>query len=153
MATSGAVEKRPPVFTTIDKLRPDTSGHNLVVKVVDVKVVLTRQGTRLQQQSRIAECLIGDQTGVIIFTARNEQVDTVQEGEYLILRNAKIDMYKGSMRLAVNQWGKVERMEKQDFEPKVDHNLSLVEYELVRLETGVEPDTTAPAQSEAAAAD
>lgn len=33
MATSGAVEKRPPVFTTIDKLRPDTSGHNLVVKV------------------------------------------------------------------------------------------------------------------------
>ena len=33
MATSGVVEKRPPVFTTIDKLRPDTSGHNLVVKV------------------------------------------------------------------------------------------------------------------------
>ncbi len=33
MATSGAVEKRLPVFTTIDKLRPDTSGHNLVVKV------------------------------------------------------------------------------------------------------------------------
>lgn len=46
-------------------------------------------------------------------------VDIVQQGEYLILRNAKIDMYKGSMRLAVNQWGKVERTEKQDFEPKV----------------------------------
>lgn len=46
-------------------------------------------------------------------------VEIVHEGEYLILRNAKIDMYKGSMRLAVNQWGKVERTEKQDFEPKV----------------------------------
>lgn len=34
MATSGNVEKRPPVFTTIDQLRPDTSGHNLVVKVM-----------------------------------------------------------------------------------------------------------------------
>ncbi|CAL8468001.1 g7539 [Coccomyxa elongata] len=157
MATSGAMEKRPPVFTTIDKLRPDTSGHNLVVKVVDVKVVLTRQGGRPQQQARIAECLIGDQTGVIIFTARNEQVDIVHEGEYLILRNAKIDMYKGSMRLAVNQWGKVERTEKQNFEPKADHNLSLVEYELVRLDPGVEADTTAqqeaPAQSEPAAAE
>lgn len=46
-------------------------------------------------------------------------VDIVHEREYLVLRNAKIDMYKGSMRLAVNQWGKVERTEKQDFEPKV----------------------------------
>lgn len=33
MAAPGAVEKRLPVFTTVDQLRPDTSGHNLVVKV------------------------------------------------------------------------------------------------------------------------
>ena len=33
MASPGAVEKRQPVFTTIDQLRPDTSGHNLKVKV------------------------------------------------------------------------------------------------------------------------
>jgi hypothetical protein len=46
-------------------------------------------------------------------------VDLVKEGEYLIIRNSKIDMYKGSMRLAVNQWGKVERTDPQDFEPKV----------------------------------
>ncbi len=52
-------------------------------------------------------------------------VDIVHEGEYLILRNAKIDMYKGSMRLAVNQWGKVERTEKRDFEPKVLPNTCL----------------------------
>lgn len=28
-----AIEKRKPVFTTVDQLRPDTSGHNLTVKV------------------------------------------------------------------------------------------------------------------------
>ncbi len=33
MDSSGAVQKREPVFTKIDQLRPDTSGHNLVVKV------------------------------------------------------------------------------------------------------------------------
>lgn len=32
----------------------------------------------------------------------------MKQGNYVILRNAKIDMFRGSMRLAVNQWGKIE---------------------------------------------
>jgi replication factor A1 len=35
-------------------------------------------------------------------------VDVAKPGSYIILRNAKVDMFRGSMRLAVNQWGKVE---------------------------------------------
>ena len=47
-------------------------------------------------------------------------VDLLEKERYLILRNAKIDMYKGSMRIAVNNWGKVEVTEpEQRFEPKV----------------------------------
>jgi hypothetical protein len=46
-------------------------------------------------------------------------VDLAQEGKYLTLRNAKIDMYRGSMRLAVDQWGKVEALEGSAFKPKV----------------------------------
>lgn len=37
----------------------------------------------------------------------------------MTLRNAKIDMYRGSMRLAVDQWGKVEALEGSSFQPKV----------------------------------
>ena len=44
----------------------------------------------------------------------------MEEGHFLTLRNAKIDMYKGSMRLAVNQWGVIERAPEQpDFSVKV----------------------------------
>jgi hypothetical protein len=35
-------------------------------------------------------------------------VDIARPGKYIILRNAKVDMFRGSMRLAVNLWGKVE---------------------------------------------
>ena len=28
-----SIEKRAPVFSTVDQLRPDTTGHNLVLKV------------------------------------------------------------------------------------------------------------------------
>jgi replication factor A1 len=46
-------------------------------------------------------------------------VDLAQPGKYITLRNAKIDMYRGSMRLAVDQWGKVEALEDASFDAKV----------------------------------
>ena len=126
---------RKPVFTKVDQLRPGTSGHTLTVKVVDAKMVMQkgRSDGPQSRQMRIAECLVGDETGMIIFTARNDQVDMVKEGATVTLRNAKIDMFKGSMRLAVDKWGRVELTEPASFTVKEDNNLSLIEYELVNV--------------------
>ncbi|KAI3859304.1 hypothetical protein MKW98_007685 [Papaver atlanticum] len=130
-------EMRKPVFKKVEQLKPGTSGHNLVVKVVTSTTVLQkgRPGTQQQKprQTSIAECLIGDETGTILFTARNEQVDLMKADSTVILRNAKIDMFKGSMRLAVDKWGRVEVTEPAEFVVKEDNNLSLVEYELVNV--------------------
>ncbi|PNY15939.1 OB-fold nucleic acid binding domain-containing protein [Trifolium pratense] len=60
-------------------------------------------------------------------------VDLVKEGSTIILRNAKIDMFKGSMRLAVDKWGRIEVTEPASFTVKEDNNLSLIEYELVNV--------------------
>jgi hypothetical protein len=72
-ADSGA--RRQPTFTEVDQLRPGTHGHNLIVKVVDSKMVVQRgrEGGPQGRQMRIAECLVGDETGIIVFTARNDQ--------------------------------------------------------------------------------
>ena len=72
-ADSGA--RRQPTFTKVDQLRPGTHGHNLIVKVVDSKMVVQRgrEGGPQGRQMRIAECLVGDETGIIVFTARNDQ--------------------------------------------------------------------------------
>ncbi|GAB2285382.1 hypothetical protein Dimus_019837 [Dionaea muscipula] len=134
-AASKATEKRKPVFTKVDQLQPMTSGHTLTVKVVDSKTVL-QKGRSIalnQRPTRIAECVVGDETGTIIFTARNDQIDLMKPGMTVILRNAKIDMFKGSMRLAVDKWGRVETTEPASFVVKEDNNLSLVEYELVNV--------------------
>ena len=60
-------------------------------------------------------------------------VDMMKAGATVILRNAKIDMFKGSMRLAVDKWGCVEVTEDANFVVKEQNNLSLVEYELVNV--------------------
>ncbi|KAK1302315.1 Uncharacterized protein QJS10_CPB12g00202 [Acorus calamus] len=140
MADSKA-EMRKPVFAKVDQLRPGTNGHTLTVKVVSSKMILQKgRGGRpdgpQMRQMRIAECLVGDETGMIVFTARNEQVDLLKPNTTVILRNAKIDMFKGSMRLSVDKWGRIEITDPADFTVKEDNNLSLVEYELVNVVEG-----------------
>ncbi|KAF9613074.1 hypothetical protein IFM89_005522 [Coptis chinensis] len=135
MAEESKQGMRKPVFAKVEHLRPGTSGHTLTVKVVDTKMVMQKgrpDGPQMRQM-RIAESLVGDETGIIVFTARNDQVDLMKAGTTVILRNAKIDMFKGSMRLAVDKWGRVEVSEPASFTVKEDNNLSLIEYELVNV--------------------
>lgn len=60
-------------------------------------------------------------------------VDLMKADTTVILRNAKIDMFKGSMRLAVDKWGRIEVADPADFTVKQDNNLSLIEFELVTV--------------------
>lgn len=66
---------RKPVFVKVDQLQPGTSGHTLTVKVVSSKTVMQRARPIVNnvRSVRIAECVVGDETGTIVFTARNEQ--------------------------------------------------------------------------------
>ncbi|PIN06550.1 hypothetical protein CDL12_20889 [Handroanthus impetiginosus] len=138
-AVGNKPELRKPVFVKVDTLKPGTNGHTLIVKVVNANTVLNKKPRNptfrgpQNQNTKIAECLVGDETGTILFTARNDQVELMKPGNTVVLRNAKIDMFRGSMRLAVDKWGRIEVAEPANFVVKEDNNLSLVEYELVNV--------------------
>merc|ERR1712048_894906 len=87
--------------------------------------------TRLQ----ISEAVIGDNTGSILLSLRNDQIAMVQEGKCYTLRNAKIDMVASStMRVAVDRWGLIEALDGDQEDLKInekEQNLSTIEYELV----------------------
>lgn len=72
------VQKTKPVFVKVDELKPGKSGYNLTVRVVESNLVtpaIRKNGSLTQsfRTPRIAECLIRDDTGCILFTARNDQ--------------------------------------------------------------------------------
>lgn len=53
-------------------------------------------------------------------------MDQLQPGSCWTIRNAKVDMYRGCMRLAVDQFGKLEPATDASIEPKVRvHHLLL----------------------------
>lgn len=65
-------------------------------------------------------------------------VDKMKAGATLTLKKAKIDMFKGSMRLAVDgrSGGAIEESNPADFTVREDNNLSLIEFELVNVVEG-----------------
>ncbi|CAN6970128.1 unnamed protein product [Brassica rapa subsp. trilocularis] len=113
----------------VNQLKPGTSGHTLTVKVVDRYSVLS-----FIRPGRIAECLVGDETASIIFTARNDQVDLMKPGTTVNLRNTKINMFHGfTSQLLKNLRYRFLPRTPTLVTVKEDNNLSLVEYEPVYL--------------------
>eukprot|EP01132_Coremiostelium_polycephalum_P002288 gene2288-2822_t len=109
-----------------------SSGHNLVLKVISTKVVLEKK----DKNEVISEAVVGDETGTIILTVKNEQNDVVQPGNTIVLRNGIIKVFNGFMRLYVNIWGNIKLSPTPaDFVVNQTNDLSAVEYELKR--TGV----------------
>ena len=45
--------------------------------------------------------------------------EVLKPGAYVTLRNAKVEMFRGNMRLAVDKFGKIEPAEGSSFTPKV----------------------------------
>lgn len=68
-------ETKQPALTKVDQLRPATASLTIVVKVLSSKLIATRGRSDgpPSRQLRLAECLVGDETGIIVFTARRDQ--------------------------------------------------------------------------------
>jgi len=82
------------------------------------------------------ELQVGDASGVVTLSLRGEiakVIDGLAAGSLLKIRNGRIVMVKGYMRLVVDKWGKVEvpTDETEDFEPNTSTNVSATEYEQV----------------------
>ena len=73
----------------------------------------------------------------LIFSDENQNcggVEPLGPGAVVEARKARVDMYKGSMRLAGDKWGTLKAAESPaDFKVKEDNNVSLVEFELITV--------------------
>lgn len=65
-------------------------------------MVVNRPKTATQGPLKIAENLVGDSSGVVMLSTRGLQVDQVQPGKVIKLENAKVEVFKGTMRLSVD---------------------------------------------------
>jgi replication factor A1 len=97
---------------------------DITLKVVDVKIIL--------KVPWIAESIVGDETGVIVLkTVRRDQAKRVRHGKTIRLRNARVEVPNGSMKLMVRRAEDIEDAPDAAFTVKLDNNLSLIEWDRI----------------------
>lgn len=74
---------------------------------------------------RVSEALIADDTGSIYLTLWDEAIDEVDEDMVLDLKNAYVNVFRGSMRLNIGRYGSYEVLDDSPFEEvNLENNLS-----------------------------
>lgn len=112
----------------IEELTPNSRGVNVVVKVVskgEARDVMGRGG-----QHRVADALVGDETGCIYLTLWDENIDQINEEETINITNGYVNLFRGNMRLNIGRYGNFKVLEESTIEEvNTENNLSQKRYE------------------------
>ncbi|MBC8225256.1 hypothetical protein H8E65_11745 [Candidatus Bathyarchaeota archaeon] len=74
---------------------------------------------------RVAEALVADDTGSIYLTLWDDVLDQVEDDQILNIKDAYINLFRGSMRLNLGRYGSYELLDEAPFEDvDLDNNLS-----------------------------
>ena len=85
-------------------LKPTTKQVSLVAKVVNIgerKTIDSKFGPARQ----LAEAVIGDDTGTVILSLWEAQIDQVKDGDVLQVNNGYVSIVRGHIRLNVGKYG------------------------------------------------
>ncbi len=112
----------PPV--KISELGPDSRQVNTTVKVVqkgEARETVSRQdGTT----HRVLDALVGDDSGAIYMTLWDDNINKVNEGETVMVKNGYVRPFKGSMRLNIGRYGTLEPAQTALGDVNTQNNLS-----------------------------
>lgn len=87
-------------------MQPGTRNLNLVAKVCGIESTVDSKPS-----DKITTVTIGDETGCVYFSARNEQLRLLKVGATIVVRNGHIDLFNKHMRLKVDKWGLLQSFE------------------------------------------
>jgi len=123
-------------FKKIEEINPNDVGINLKLSVCKVENLLTK--VKDDVSTKVADVLVGDETGMIKMRVRGDYVDAVSKvHNQITVRNGFINMIKSHMRLQIDSFGKISIEKNNIVLVNTENNLSNVEYELVSI-----PNTT-----------
>ncbi len=116
----------------VETLTPNSRGVNTIVKVVSKGEVRSVTG-RDYSVRRVADALVGDETGCIYMTLWDDKIDSIAEEATLSITNGYINLFRGNMRLNIGKYGSYEVVEDSPIaEVNTENNLSDKRYEQER---------------------
>jgi len=116
----------------IEKLGPNSREVNAIVKVVSKSEVRNVTG-RDYSVHRVADALVGDETGCVVLTLWDDNIDKVNEEATLQITNGYVNLFKGNMRLNIGRYGSLQILKESPItKVNTENNLSEKRYEQER---------------------
>jgi len=116
----------------IEKLTPNSKGVNTIVKAISKSEVRNVTG-RDYSIRRVADALVGDETGCVYLTLWDDNIDKINEEATLRITNGYVNLFKGNMRLNIGKYGSFKLLEESPItEVNTENNLSSKRYEQER---------------------
>ncbi len=94
----------------IRDLKPDDSQLTLYFKVLEKQTERTIFSRKDKKTHRLAEFLVGDDTGVVILVAWDDTIDKLQPGKTYKLVNAYSEIRDGYLRVVIGHHSKVDEV-------------------------------------------
>ena len=112
-----------------------------VVKVMSKTEVREVTSRKDMSTHRVAEALVADDTASVYLTLWDDVLDEVEEGQILNIKDAYVNLFRGSMRLNLGRYGTYDVLEEATFEDvNLDNNLSSKVFEQQREGFGRQRD-------------
>jgi len=134
MSQEGVYPK--PVKSKVENLNPRSRRVDVTVKILSknpIREVVSRiDGTT----HRVTEAVSGDETGTILLTLWDDDIERITDGNVYNVNNGYITLFKGSMRLNHGKYGSLDPSEENIETVKTDNDLSDKQFEDERRRGG-----------------
>jgi len=101
---------------------------NLVAKVLEMGDAREVSSSSDGQLHRVAEALVGDESGTVLMTLWDENIGRFMVGDVVEVENGYAGTFRGSLRLNIGKYGNIDKRNMTIEEVDTDNNLSEREY-------------------------
>ncbi|MHA1270230.1 MAG: DUF2240 family protein [Candidatus Helarchaeota archaeon] len=117
------IRKSKGVEFKINELTHGSKNINIKFKVIEkeeTRELVSRRGEEL----KVANFLVADETGCIILTAWNLDIEKVKTGKTYQLINGYINEFRGSLRLNIGKYGEIKELDEDLDNVNLNNNIT-----------------------------
>jgi replication factor A1 len=137
LAVEGFSGARQPVDAKVNELNPQSRAVNVLAKVVSKSEIRSIAAGRDGAAHKVSDALVGDQTGCVYLTLWDDNIEKVNDGDTILVKNGYVNLFRGNMRLNIGRYGTLEISEQPlTGDVNKENNMSNQVYEQPRRSFG-----------------
>lgn len=105
-------------------LQPYQKGITITFKVMKTEAVRKVQSRNDGSNHRVADVLIGDETGVMLLTLWDDEISQIEDGKAFRIVSGQSGLFQGRLQVSLGRSGKLEPSDHPISEVNTERNLS-----------------------------